>query len=796
MRTPIAFATFLGLGAVAVGVGATPQVMKGSDTLFDLLTDGNGVLLNCVVNGTPLSPSPATGSSLINYVGTGSGNGENEMEQSAAPAQHVAPMSSFLSKNTASNNICAVKETGTSATTAEGIDFALDGIVIEASKTSGGSSTCSGNTAIDNTGVCDPGTANAGLGLAYAVVIHDVEKIVPGPNNVLETIKNGTDILVGGTQNNGTTLKPGLERILAAGPGLHVQSTPAGDDVVLPEVTYTIPAGASGWKDILKVIYGGVDNVSGTKSCASAIRYAVADTYSNVFQSGCSTTDTSSTGTTATSGNGCRQKTCTGATTSCTTIGDGPAELRHAFRRDDASGTTDTFLSILGLTKPKSVQDAACVSGFCNGFTGTAPPEDWRTDNVISDDQGTANATKAGAYDWDYQDFDPIRRRCMDKDDVCDRRGTLGLVLAIVPTDFLTKSQAFSLTADTNGKAIPGTSAASMLGTAQASTIPVYHSCSGTTSVVDGRCPNGVTQQTGCQWPNTGDSNTPAPLGAGFNNYASNYNGKDNTPTEAPVNDVVYAGWKVGAADGRAYNKIARDLGAAPTNLLVDKKIIGTQPRKIVGAFYRLHAASEGLGSAQELPGTGGTPLCNERDATSQIACLTANDPCAIGYAGRGTLSNGFNTAAIRINQQAPTDDCVQRLLSSPTTAYPLARRLFLSSIVGFQNLFVAGADGGNTGKGNVNELALAQCMSNPAMMRTIITGHDFVPNGAGPTTGPDGGTVRSDQAVCYDFNENGTGQCATGSNSDACVGNDTVPVVSNCPNCTSIPGSTAHTLP
>jgi hypothetical protein len=780
MRTPIAFATFLGLGAVAAGVGAVPQVMKGSDTLFDLLTDGSGVLLNCVVNSVPLSTSPASSTSLINYIGTGSGNGENEMEQQSAPAQHVAPMSSFLSRNGAVNNICAVKETGTTNATAEGIDFALDGIIIAASKTSGSSTTCSGNTAIDGTGVCDPGTANAGLGLAYAVVIHDVEKIVPGPNMVLETIRNGTDVLVGGTQNNGSTLKPGLERILAAGAGQHVQSTPAGDDVVLPEVTYTIPAGAAGWKDILKVIYGGVDNVNNTKSCASAIRYAVADTYSNVFQSGCSTSATTATGSSATSGNGCRQKTCTGSGTTCGTVADGPAELRHAFRRDDASGTTDTFLSILGLQKPTAVNLAACITGFCNGFTGTSPPEDWRTDNVISDDQGTSNAAKPGAYDWDYQDYDPIRRRCMDGDDVCDRRGTLGLVLPIVPTDFLTKSQAFALTADTNGKNIPGTGAAPMLGTAQASTIPVFHACSGSNPVVDGRCPNGVTQQTGCQWPNTGDSGTPAPLGSSFNNYAANYNGKDNVPTESVVDDVVYAGWKVGAADGRAYNKIARDLGAAPQPLLRDKKTVGNGFRNITGAFFRLHAVTEGLGPAEELPGTGGTPLCNERDATSQIACLTANDPCSIGYVGRGALSNGFNTAAIRVNQQAPTDDCVQRLISSPSTSYGLARRLFLNTVAGFENLT------GGSAKGNVNEVALAQCLSNPTMMRPIITGHDFVPNG------PSG----SDGAVCYDYNPNGTSQCGTTNADDACANNGTIPLVTGCPNCSAIPGSTGKVLP
>jgi ABC-type phosphate transport system substrate-binding protein len=62
-------------------------------------------------------------------------------------------------------------------------------------------------------------------------------------------------------------------------------------------------------------------------------------------------------------------------------------KIRHAFRRDDASGTTDAFKAITGVT------------GFCNGLTG--------------------------------QDNDPIRVTCDADEQVCGPDGKLGVVLPI-----------------------------------------------------------------------------------------------------------------------------------------------------------------------------------------------------------------------------------------------------------------------------------------------------------------------------------------------------------------------------
>jgi hypothetical protein len=752
MRAPIATSTFVGLAGAAVAVGATTQVMQGSDSLYDLMTDSSGVLIGCVVNGMPLSSSPASSTSLINYIGGGSALGETELEETSAPSQHVYPSSAFLSRSSHVNNICNVKEPGTTAATAEGINFALDGIALLAQIATGGSESCNG-VAAD----CSP-TTDPGKGLAFDRSVHDVAKIVPGPNMVLESSASGDDILVGGTQNNlpGDRKRLGIERILA-GPNGVVDSVVSGDDVLLPEVTYTF----NDWRDVLKVVYAGVDHIGNTKSCASAIRFAVADNYANVFQAGCDTTTTSATTTTvpapAYEGNGCRQKTWS----SSVGIGDGPAELRHALRPDDEAGITDVFLALLGLSKPKSVFEASCFNAFCNAFTGAAPPEDLRSDATILSDAGTANQDKKGAYDWDDQDFDPIRRRCMDSDLVCSRCGTLGLVLPVRSTEFLTQAEAFTLTADgPGGSVIPSSTDNPFLGTGQVSTPAIFHACSGAPARDGGRCPNGegVNAQTGCQWPSAG----PVPISASL---AANFNQTDNRPTEI---EKRVDGCYIMQVDGRVYNEFVRS--SVTGQILKDTKRLGNVTREISGGFYRLHTATQRAGRGQDLPPGGGTQLCTHREATSQVGCLAGNDPCSIAFTSRSSLLAAPGISAVKVSELDPTDSCIQQLVTSPATAYPLSMRLWLNTVAGFES-----------NKLGTSELALAQCISNPTLMNPIVSSHGFVELPGG-------------NPICTDFSNELASECGTAP-TDACLGNDTIPLVPNCPNCSRIPGSNTGTV-
>ena len=106
-KTIAAVAAFAALGAGTLGVHALD--LKGSDTLKKLTV--------AVVAACP----GATG--VINYVGNGSGAGENAM---IAGAQTVAPMSRFIAGSAASG-VCAVD-----TTKAEAIEIAGDAIVISA----------------------------------------------------------------------------------------------------------------------------------------------------------------------------------------------------------------------------------------------------------------------------------------------------------------------------------------------------------------------------------------------------------------------------------------------------------------------------------------------------------------------------------------------------------------------------------------------------------------------------------------------------------------------------------------
>ena len=80
------------------------------------------------------------------------------------------------------------------------------------------------------------------------------------------------------------------------------------------------------------------------------VRQALVDSYGNIFQDVPPTQS-------------CRTGTCT--------------KLRHAFRRDDLSGTTDTFVSLVGLTtianptkafanNSPTPDRAAVANPFCN----------------------------------------------------------------------------------------------------------------------------------------------------------------------------------------------------------------------------------------------------------------------------------------------------------------------------------------------------------------------------------------------------------------------------------------------
>jgi hypothetical protein len=263
-----------------------------------------------------------------------------------------------------------------------------------------------------------------------------------------------------------------------------------GTTVTLSTGTYTF----NGWKDVLRVLYAGLDHNGGSnianQACNSELRQTIANNWSKFFQNA-----------------SCTSGTCT--------------QIRHVFRRDDAAATADVFVKLLGLPATNA---ATNTNTFCN---------------VLQ-----ANATLPAGVNRlpaDYQDNDPIRRtlagtnngatpsKTLATEQVGSRKGDLGLVVTIyAPDGSLALSDAFPTSACTTS---------TIFGIA-----PTVIAGGGTSGGV-GRCPNGDIPvfSNGCLVP------------VDANGSASCLASKSTRPAfifdNTPVDGVAPA-----AADGRVYN--------------------------------------------------------------------------------------------------------------------------------------------------------------------------------------------------------------------------------------------------
>lgn len=143
-------------------------------------------------------------------------------------------------------------------------------------------------------------------------------------------------------------------------------------------------------RDVLRIIFAGVHK-DGSKDCNSDVRHSLANQWGALFEGTC------------TNGGAC-------------------ITLKHAWRRADLSGTTDTFLAQLGLP-------AITTNPFCNGHGVTLP----------------AGETA------DFLDADPVRRPCEGTgeaaagpgEQACGRDGRLGLVLPVFVPENATVAEAY-----------------------------------------------------------------------------------------------------------------------------------------------------------------------------------------------------------------------------------------------------------------------------------------------------------------------------------------------------------------
>jgi hypothetical protein len=641
MRSTIAAATFVALGAGTLGVGALDQIahMTGSDTLKAITID---VIAACGTNCAGLT-----------YDGTGSGVGQSAL---TAGTQSVAPMSRALN-----NGVCS----NAGRDTAEGAVMALDGV----------------NVVGNENRVC-----NGTIGADFS----STQGLEPGANwrNAL--------------------------RIIYAG-------MPTGQDDILVRDCNSAARRAlvSSWDDIFKGDCTGkdcnVDTHPSADGATPALRY---DRFNNVKEPG----------------------------------------LRHAFRRDEESGTTDVFLGLLGLPTvnfaqalPTSSPAAGCPTGcqtnqatafktlanspFCNVRRPTdtwAPvtvPSWTNPDGSVKSNAEVVSSITAGTAKiipevvnlgaiptptatppavphapftgWDndnnaataaiwavlpvdvyypeMQDQDPVRRKCagtnaassptLGAEQVCSADAHLGLVLPINPPP-VAATVAYPVAACT--------------GFAQKAKALVKG------NLVGVLCPDGspaVGAPAECLMPvinATGSCACMSRGGAWGDNTAA-----DQVPVYTPL------GGPAGSViDGRVYNLQLRDADCTVRTINRPNPAAPTGPllaAQMAGSFYRIHSSKTLLP-----PPTATSFNCQKTDATRQIGCLVQANPCSIGFAGGEavddnadlTASNGIAdaTVGICVNGVCPAVSTIRHLVDGGTPVYPFARKLYVNTLRGFAN--------------------------------------------------------------------------------------------------------------
>jgi len=709
MKKSLILATVFVVGASAAGAGAannfatTPYV--GSDTEYNIT---NQAILNSGLGNKTVGPGLTTWNASSNplgdYSGGGSGGAENAMANST-PVQQTGPMSRALGGPATKGACAAGGATAAAVANASGIVLGIDAVRIFASNAviSANQTSCNGAT---STAACtqDPS------GLVYS-----------------------------GSVGNGT-------------------------------VTMTF----ANWRDVLALLYGGLDRsvTPNVVDCTSPKRALLVSAWTNLFQN----------------------------TTSCPNSTNGTA-LTHAWRRDDNSGTADVFSNLSGFqaaekdqfgnTTAKYSVSASAVNGF-----GTSPycnALNWDTTEaakipstsastcsnaadlhymgpggvpVASSADATclagSNATTACHHvpppntygvqplgtqsivlPTSYQDNDPIRTACLgagvsghNSDDVCNTDGKLGIVLPIPALDFIHIQ---------NPGLVSYTGAVDCGSGSIAGDPPKVFVCAprnkGTTG--NGLCPN-----------------NDAPLGIGCLIPIGTGSGGATSQCQATKSEGVSCFTGPCGSDARVYNLQAYD-GTGTDSVhnahylnvsysVNDGGSVGsfTQSINMAGAFGRVH---------QREKATGGKYVCNLDDASDQIGCLTQADPNSIGFAGNTgdtwenrdpnattgcascSLSTAPNTQGLRVSKLEAGTSCLPAAPGSGLASYPIWRKLYFNSIVGFSHVT------------NTAELNLGQYISEDNQENSILTQYAFFPLPFSPNgTGPGGAPAQ----FCEDFNE------------------------------------------
>jgi ABC-type phosphate transport system substrate-binding protein len=836
MRTSIAGATFLLLGAGAAAVGAATNgnnlALTGSDTLFKVTNDVIGVCdgaLHGAFNAAG-NLKPGGVSLGISYIGGGSGVGANAM---ALGMQELAPMSRNLknyeycsygganpaypglaSEGTTNallvgvDGVSIVSNTASSCTT----NVAKTGSFTYTKKSDGTQATYNVTNSLDVLRLVYGGTDAAGF---FAPVYNEEAVAGTFPASNPKHITND----YGCNGNIRKALLANWSALFGAacGAGKCDGSTAANNSVQPLGVSHAFRrSDLSGTTDAFLSLVGFAGRKIGNNPATTPAPF------SYVINAFCNSPDANADATapkTSTNGTSCAADTdcpqswgsrcvasiCTGTkagasdayaadqanqiTNTGTDLPNGPAGSPIAIPCLLA-GTTANGLASSGsnpvlLANPNNI-NADCMPALATSDPATYFGDAHKFDSVCQ--QVGTQTTGFGtchpgslATTSDYTDNDPIRTGCdsdpntgLDTDVVCELDGTLGVVLPVLLPD---------VAGVTNTDALPAND-----------------------------CDAGNT----CVLSKIGDPSLPCPKGGPKKLgacYFPAFTGKDLSPPQSLPPSLQCNALSSNkcfsdkAGDGRVFNMtMKKPQGSQPGQAVLD-----SNNNLMLGSFFRIHARKP---SSYASTAANGATACNISTVTSVsdtnlIGCMAAADPCALGFAGReadqvfsGSALNGLNQANT-VNGLAPRPDTnisslldgvigadskkctvagaancpivggvqyvcnTQFSLCYPPTdvTYPLSRRLYVASLVGFGAL-----------QGGENQLAL--CYGDNNLVTSIMQADNFVPMpGAG--------------IQCLDYPQENSGlatgvylaNCPSssigGANIDAC-GNGSAPTISH----------------
>jgi hypothetical protein len=765
MRTSIAIAAILLVGASATGVGALtiPTNYYGGDVLTYIVQDAIG-------DDSQLGPSLES-----QYKAGGSGAGQAAManQTSAAGAsQSTAPMSKMLTNG---SNLCTAYggSLGSAANNASGVVIGLDAVDVYSSLVAGGQAICNG-------------TADAtGFGLAYS----------GAPTGVFA---NG---------NTGQNWKWALALLYG---GLDL-SAPNGGTNDNPDCNSAArKALVANWSNLFQQ---GASCANGAASiCNAAAPTGFAGALGHAFRrdDGAGTSDVFSSliglqinmpATSASSNNGF------GASPYCNAL-NWDTNTTNNGGGFCANGLHDQFVGPGGVVDPassctfKDFKSADLKSETC-GAAGTGnhrmpPPGAWGSAPY------TVSSSIASAWDvlpTSLQDNDPIRRPCLGNstgnafksgEEVCNVDGNLGIVLSIPDSGFIVSSLALTqYPANKCTGSFYGAKPPQILNCAPFAT--GHH---------NGECPNGDSAfANSCFSPVDTANNTSQCL---------------NNKTQF----AIIQNRNLGSYDGRRHNLAMMDGDMNNGTMKYIEDTIQNGTSSVVNDFFggagRIHTVQ----TVFDVNLNGGNPTnvaCQMQDPSDQMACLAQADPCSVALSDDGAktwderangnvcatlvaggLCTGSGTSgtsapysgascpaacvsqggastlvadSVRIDQIYPTSTTVLALGSQTTTEYQVGRKLYYNSLVGFPSLQTPTT--GWADQAVQGELSLGEYLSNGAAVGPILTTLGFFALSASTQAAP------YNTPFCEDFNEPLV--CAnpetggTWTNSNACAANASI---------------------